>query len=125
MVVVGRVVLVMTDGPGLPGISVHVPAPVPLIVAVPPGRRAHTTVLSVPAFGFAVTTIDAVSVHALALVQMKKYVPGALYVVIVVVGLVGVVITAVPGLPVMADHVPAPVPVIVAEPPGNIAQVTI
>ena len=47
-------------------------------------------------------------------------------VVIVVVGLVVVVITAVPGLPDDAGvHVPAPVAAIVAEPPGSTAHVTV
>ena len=85
--------------PGLPICEDQVPTPVAVIVAEPPGSRAQATVLSTPALGLAVTTIDAVSVHPLALVQMNKYVPGVLNVVIVVVGLVGEVMTAVPGLP--------------------------
>jgi hypothetical protein len=44
--------------------------------------------------------------------------------VIVVVGLLALVIVAVPGFPVIADHVPVPVPVMVAVPPGSMAQLT-
>ena len=45
---------------------------------------------------------------------------------IVVVGLVGVVIRAVPGLPDAAGvQIPAPVAAIVAEPPGSTAHVTV
>ena len=45
---------------------------------------------------------------------------------IVVVGLVGVVMVAVPALPAAAGvHVPTPVAAIVAVPPGNTAHVTI
>ena len=44
---------------------------------------------------------------------------------IVVVGLVGVVMVAVPGLPACAVHVPAPVAAMVAVPPGKDAQVTV
>ncbi len=47
--------------------------------------------------------------------------------VIVVVGLVGEVMVAVPGLPEDAgDHLtPVPVPAMVAEPPGSMAQFTV
>ena len=44
---------------------------------------------------------------------------------IVVVGLVGAVIMAVPGLPAMAVHVPVSMAAMVAEPPGSIAHVTV
>jgi hypothetical protein len=40
----------------------------------------------------------------------------------VVEGFVAVVMTAEPALPAIAVHVPVPVAVIVAAPPGNIAQ---
>jgi hypothetical protein len=43
----------------------------------------------------------------------------------VVVGLVGVVMVAVPGLPAWADQVPAPTAAIVAVPPGSVVQVTV
>ena len=55
---------------------------------------------------------------------MKEYVPDALKLVMFVVGLVGETIVAVPGLPVCADHVPAPVPAMVAVPPGISVQRT-
>jgi hypothetical protein len=87
---------------------------------------AQFTVWSGPAFGLAVTVMSAVSVHPLALVQMNEYTPAAVKPVIVVVGLVGLVMTAVPGFPVGAGvHVPVPVPAIVAEPPGSMAQFTV
>ena len=44
---------------------------------------------------------------------------------IVVVGLAGLVMLAVPGLPVCAVHVPVPVAAMVADPPGSIAQFTV
>jgi hypothetical protein len=122
MVVVGLVAVVMVAVPGLPVCADHVPTPVPPIVALPPGRTAQVTVLSTPALGFAVTTTEAVSVHPLAFVQIKLYVPAALNVVMVVVGLVAVVIVAVPGFPVCALHVPVPVADIVTVPLGKIAQ---
>ena len=127
IVVVGLVGVVMTAVPGLPAdAGVHVPAPVPAIVAEPPGRRAQVTVWSGPAFGLAVTTICAVSVQPLAFVHMNEYVPAAVNVVIVVVGLVGVVMTAVPGLPADAGvHVPAPVAAMVAVPAGSTRHVTV
>jgi hypothetical protein len=56
---------------------------------------------------------------------MKLYVPAELKVVIVVVGEVGVVMVAVPGLPVCAVHVPVPVAAIIAEPPGSVIQLTV
>ena len=125
MVVVLSVLFVIVAVPGLPTCADHVPAPVAAIVAVPPGRTWQATTWSAPALGFAVTTMVAVSVHPLALVQIKLYVPAALYVVMVVVGLVGAVIVAVPAFPVIADHVPAPVPFMVALPPGSMAQTTV
>jgi hypothetical protein len=67
---------------------------------------------------------DAVSVQP-PLVQMKLYVPAALKLCITVVAEVGVVIVAVPGLLASAVHVPAPVAAIVADPPGNTAQLTV
>jgi hypothetical protein len=45
--------------------------------------------------------------------------------VIVVVGLVGVVIVAMPGLLTTAVHVPVPVAAIVAVPPGRTTQLTV
>ena len=52
--------------------------------------------------------------------------PATVNVVIVVVGLAGVVMRAVPGLPDAAGvHVPTPVAAIVAEPPGSMAHVTV
>jgi hypothetical protein len=73
MVVVGLVGVVMVAVPGLAGepIGVHVPVPVPAMVAVPPGIVAQLTVWSGPALGLAVTTIAAVSVHPEALVHTK------------------------------------------------------
>ena len=124
IVVVGLVGVVMVDVPGLVPKAVHVPVPVAAIVAEPPGRVAQLIVLSGPAFGLAVTTTAAVSEHD-PFVKMKLYVPATVNVVIVVVGLAGVVIVAVPGLPVCAVHVPVPVPAIVAEPPGSVAQLTV
>jgi hypothetical protein len=115
IVVVGEVVVVMVAVPGFPVCAVHVPVPVPAIV-VELLRGKHVMVSSGPAFGLAVTITAAVSVHP-PLVHMKLYVPGALKVVIVVVAEVGVVMVAVPGLPVSAVHVPVPVAAIVAELP--------
>jgi hypothetical protein len=79
MVVVGLVAVVIVAVPGLAGeaMAVHVPVPVPAIVAVPPGRVAQLTTWSGPALGLAVTTMDAVSVQPEALVHTKPYVPGA------------------------------------------------
>jgi hypothetical protein len=51
--------------------------------------------------------------------------PAALKVVIVEVGLVGLVMVAVPGLPGIVDHDPVPMAAIVDVPPGRIAQVTV
>ena len=125
-VVVGELVAVIVAVPGLPAQVVHVPAPVAAIVAEPPGNvTRQLTFWSGPASGLAVTVTRAVSAQLLPFVQMKEYVPATLKVVMVVVGDVGVVIVAVPGLLVQAVHVPVPVPVIVAVPPGRIAQLTI
>ena len=63
--------VVIVAVPGFPAWAVHVPLPVPDIVALPPGITAQLTVLSVPASGFAVTVTLAVSVHPLAFVQIK------------------------------------------------------
>jgi len=52
-------------------------------------------------------------------------VPIALNEVMVVVGLVVDVIVAVPGLPDWAVQVPDPLPDIVADPPGNVIQLTV
>ena len=71
MVVVGLVVLVMIAVPGLVDCAVHVPSPVAVIVAEPLGSMAQVTVWSVPASGFAVTSIERVSAHPLALDQIK------------------------------------------------------
>ncbi len=71
IVVVGDDVFVIVAVPGFPLCAVHVPLPVADIVAVPPGNMAHTTVLSIPASGFDVTTTLAVSEHPLIFVQMK------------------------------------------------------
>ncbi len=51
MVVVGLVGVVMVAVPGLAGelMAVQVPAPVPDMEALPPGRTAQVTVWSVPA----------------------------------------------------------------------------
>ena len=70
IVVVGDDVLVMVAVPGFPLCAVHVPLPVALMVAVPPGNAAQFTFLSVPASGFEVTNIDAVSVQSLEFVQI-------------------------------------------------------
>ena len=121
MVVVGLVGVVMVAVPGLPACAVHVPVPVAAIVAEPPGTVIQLTVLSGPALGRVDIVTRAVSVHE-PLVQINLYVPNALNVVMVVVGLVGVVMVAVPGLPAWADHVPVPVPPIVTEPPGSVTQ---
>lgn len=58
--------------------------------------------------GFAVTMTDAVSEQPEALCQINLYVPAFEKVEIVVVALVAVVIVAVPGLPVIAVHMPVP-----------------
>ena len=71
IVVVGLVVDVMVEVPGLPAIAVHVPAPTAAIVAVPPGSNAQVTVWSGPAFGLAVTVTLAVSGQPEPLVQIK------------------------------------------------------
>ena len=71
MVVVAELGVVIVDVPGFPACADHVPLPVADIVVVPPGSIAQLTVLSVPASGFAVTVIFAVSVHPLAFVQIK------------------------------------------------------
>jgi hypothetical protein len=54
--------------PGLPVAADHVPEPEPPMVTAPPGSIAQLTFLSAPAFGLAVTTTDAVSVHPYVLV---------------------------------------------------------
>jgi hypothetical protein len=123
--VVAAVGAVMIAVPGLPVRAVHVPVPVALIAADPPGNIAQLTVLSAPAFGFAVTDIATVSVQPDAFVHIYLYVPAAVKPVILVVGLAGAAMVAVPGLPVMAVHVPAPVAVIAAVPPGSMAQFTV
>ena len=69
--VVGEVDVVIVAVPGFPACAVQVPVPVPDIVVLPPGSIAHTTFLSAPASGFAVTTTTAVSLQLLAFVQMK------------------------------------------------------
>ena len=71
MVVVGLVAVVISAVPGLPAIAVHVPVPVADIVAVPPGSKAQLTVLSGPALGFAVTTMEAVSVQPYTFVRIN------------------------------------------------------
>ena len=71
IVVAALVAVVIVAVPGLPDCAVHVPVPVADMVAEPPGSTAQLTVLSAPALGLAVTTTEAVSVHPLALVQMK------------------------------------------------------
>jgi hypothetical protein len=60
-------------------------------------------------------------------VQINLYTPATEKPVIVVVGLLGVVMVAVPGLAgvVIAVHVPVPVAAMVAVPPGRIAQETV
>lgn len=72
-----------------------------------------------------VTTTEAVSSQPEALVQMNLYVPGLVNPVMVVNGLAGVVIEAVPGLLLTAVHVPAPVAPITAKPPGSPIQLTV
>ena len=78
MVVVAKVGVVIDAVPGFPACADQVPLPVAAIVADPPGSIAHTTVLSNPALGFAVTVTLVVSVQPLAFVQIKLYVPAAL-----------------------------------------------
>jgi hypothetical protein len=125
IVVLALAGVVMAAVPGLPACAVHVPVPVAPIVADPPGSTAQFTVLLGPALGCAVTVTVAVEVHV-PFVQTKVYTPAALKFVIVVVGLVGVVIVAVPGFPAWAVHVPvAVVAAIVALPPGKTAQGTV
>jgi len=75
----------------------------------------------VPALGFCVTVVVAVSIHPDGLVHIQLYTPGAVKFEIVVVGLVGVAMVAVPGFPAIAAHdapaiVVAP---IAAAPPGK------
>ena len=66
------------------------------------------------------------SLHPDALVQTNIYVPAAVNPVMVVVGEVGLVIAAVPGLPLgAADQVPVPVAAIVTEPPGSVTHVAV
>lgn len=67
----------------------------------------------------------AVSEQPEAFVQINLYVPALENVCMVVSGFVADEIVAVPALPVKALQVPAPVAVIVAEPPGSIAQLTV
>jgi hypothetical protein len=71
IVVVGDIEEVIVDVPGFVARAVHVPVPVAAIVADPPGRIIQLTVWSGPALGLAVTVTAAVSLHPLALVQMK------------------------------------------------------
>jgi hypothetical protein len=77
--------------------------------------------------GSCVTVTKAVSVQPYTLVSINEYTPAAVKPVIVVVGLVGEVIVAVPGLPEDAgDHLtPVPVPAMVAVPPGRSTHVTV
>jgi len=67
MVVVGLDVDVMVAVPGFPERAAQVPVPLAAIVADP----LEQAIWSAPAFGLADTTIEAVSVHPLPLVQMK------------------------------------------------------
>ena len=122
---VGLAGVVIVAVPGLPACALHTPVGVVApIVAVPPGSVAHSTDWLGPAFGWAVTVTVAEELHA-PFVQLKVYTPGALNVVIVVVGLAGVVIVAVPGLPPCAVHTPVGVVApIVAVPPGSVAHNT-
>jgi hypothetical protein len=124
MVVVGEAGLVIIAVPGLPGDADHVPAPVAAIVTEPPGSATQLTDWSGPALGPLVIVTVAVSVQ-LPLVHMKLYIPGALKVVIVVVGDEGAVIMAVPGFPVSALQVPMPVAAIVTDPPGKATQLAV
>ena len=68
------------------------------------------------------TLID--DVQPAALDQTKVYRPPAVKPVIVVLGSVGVVIVAEPGLA-PADHVPTPTAAIVTVPPGRVTQVRV
>jgi hypothetical protein len=118
--VVGEDAEVIDAVPGLPACAVHVPLPVADIVALPPGNEeTQFTFLSGPAFGLDVTVTLAVSVHPLAFVQMKLYIPDALKFEIKVVDDEGLAIVAGPGLPACVVQVPLPVADIVALPPGN------
>jgi hypothetical protein len=100
IVVNGSVGELIIAVPRFPTESVHVPAPTAAIVADPPGKIAHKTVLSGPALGLAVTVTVAVSLHT-PFVLINVYTPGALKFEIVAVGFVaGAEIIAVPGLPV-------------------------
>jgi hypothetical protein len=71
IVVVALVGAMIVAPPGLFSRAVHVPVPVAVMVAVPPGSTMQLTVWSDPAFGFAVTMTDAVSLQPDALVQIN------------------------------------------------------
>jgi hypothetical protein len=72
MVVVGEVVDVIVEVPGLFDQAVQVPAPVAAIVAVPDGNvTRQLTFWSGPASGLAVTVTAAVSEQLLPFVQIK------------------------------------------------------
>ena len=101
--------LVMTVGAGLFGAAVHMPVP----SACRSADEFRQVMVSGPASGLAETMTAAVSEQP-PFVQMKLYVPTVLNAVIVVVGELGVVILAVPGLPACAVHVPDPVAAMVA-----------
>jgi hypothetical protein len=125
MLVAALLAFAMLAVPGLPVIAVHVPVPVADMVALPPGSVAQLTSISAPASGFAVTITDEVSPQPDALDQMNLYVPAAVKPVMLVVALAVFVIFEVPGLPVIAVHVPVPVADIDTEPPGRIAQLMV
>jgi hypothetical protein len=125
MLVAALLAFAMLAVPGLPVIAVHAPVPVADMAALPPGSTAQLTIISAPASGFAVTITDAVSPQPDTFDQMNLYVPAALKPVMLVVGRAVFVILAVPGLPVIAVHVPVLVAVIFTAPPGNVAQLTV
>ena len=124
IVVVGLVGVVMFDVPGLVASEVQVPVPVADIVTENTESRLQDTAVSLPAFGLPTTVTATVSAQPPGLVHPIVYVPAALNVVIVVVGLVGLVITNVPGLVPTGVHVPTPVASIVTLPPGKGTQLS-
>ena len=76
-VVVAEVALVIVAVPDADESSVHVPAPVPAIVAEPPGRDIQVSVWSTPADGPVLTVTVAVSEQPAALVHLNEYTPAA------------------------------------------------
>lgn len=103
----------------------HVPVPVPAIVAEPPGSVIQLRVWSAPAFGLVVTVIVAVSEQPAVLVHLSEYTPAAVKPLTMAVGEVAGEIVAVPGAGVIRLQMPVPVAAIVVLPPGSTTQETV